>query len=166
MNEATTPLAGSQRRVKFTTIQRFNQKWIKDGDSGCHLWISATNLQGYGVLHSRNSSCIRAHRFSWMISHGEIPLGMCVLHKCDRPRCVNPEHLFLGTRFDNMRDCSAKGRSNAARGENAGSAKLTESDVLEIRGSKESNRAAGERYGINSATVSRIRNRLRWRYLA
>ena len=73
---------------------------------------------------------VLAHRVAWAIEHGD-PGEMCVLHRCDIPRCCNVDHLWLGTHADNRADCVAKGRSS--RGESNGNAKLTEPEVLEIR---------------------------------
>lgn len=81
--------------------------------SGCWLFAGATDDKGYGLVSSRRGSApLKAHRVSYEYHHGPIPRGLLVCHKCDTPACVNPEHLFLGTQLDNMRDCSAKGRLN------------------------------------------------------
>lgn len=91
---------------------------------GCWEWTAALRDTGYGQMGLSKSSPffgyangtgpwnrpIKAHRFSWLIHHGSIPEGMCVLHHCDNRKCVRPDHLFLGTKTDNMRDASAKGR--------------------------------------------------------
>lgn len=75
----------------------------------CWLWIGAIN-NNYGCFNKGNRNMIKAHRFSWELAYGEIPKDKFVLHKCDTPRCVNPEHLFLGTHYDNYHDAVSKKR--------------------------------------------------------
>lgn len=78
---------------------------------GCHIYLAASGNDGYcGASH--NGKWIAAHRVSWIEANGEIPDSLCVLHKCDAPSCINPHHLFLGTRDDNNKDRAAKGRSS------------------------------------------------------
>lgn len=78
---------------------------------GCWEWQGNRNNRNYGMswYHPLGKK-IPAHRVSWLLAHGEIPEGMCVLHKCDNRPCVRPDHLFLGTHSDNTRDMNAKGR--------------------------------------------------------
>jgi hypothetical protein len=83
---------------------------VKKGD-GCWLWQASLDRKGYGTIRRKDGeSTLRAHRVSFEIAFGPIPAGMCVLHKCDTPRCVRPDHLRLGTFKDNSQDASAKGR--------------------------------------------------------
>lgn len=105
------PTGVYQRRPK-TLSERFWARVVK-GD-GCWVWTGARNAQGYGRMTagSRGAGYLRAHRVSWELANGPVPKGLWVLHRCDNPPCVNPAHLWLGTRLDNMRDCSAKGRIN------------------------------------------------------
>lgn len=79
----------------------------------CWPWCGATSPKGYGKFSTgprRTRKFLRAHRFAWELSNGEIPQGMQVLHACDNPGCCNPRHLFLGTNDDNVRDKVSKGR--------------------------------------------------------
>ena len=85
-------------------------------DSECWLWTASVNVGGYGRLADKNlpAGYRLAHRFSYELHYGSIPRGMIICHRCDVPRCVNPEHLFIGTDADNMRDMIAKGRHRGA----------------------------------------------------
>jgi flavodoxin len=113
--------------------------------TGCWEWIGAVKgsdpLKRYGnlVVGSRidgSRRSVAAHRYSYEVFKGEIPHGMFVCHKCDNPSCVNPDHLFLGTRQDNINDRESKGRNKPPKilsGENGTNSKLTWNDVEEIR---------------------------------
>ena len=93
-------------------MKRFFDKIYKN-PNGCWEWTGARLLKGYGVFSVEKITgwgTIPAHRFSWILHNGIIPRGMCVLHKCDNPPCVNPEHLFLGTKNDNNKDMAIKKR--------------------------------------------------------
>lgn len=83
--------------------------------SGCWLWTGAHNEEGYGTFALDGYKVLRAHRVSWILHRGPIPNGLCVCHHCDTPACVNPGHLFLGTKRDNARDRDAKGRAMQQR---------------------------------------------------
>jgi hypothetical protein len=105
-----------------------------------------------------------AHRVSWELSHGKVPVGLYVLHHCDTPCCVNPDHLFLGTDADNRADCVQKGRQ--ARGTTSGNAKLTEQQVREIRAYGRKDYAlTAKLYGVSRATARRIAMKLSWSHL-
>jgi hypothetical protein len=80
----------------------------------CHEWNAYKNEHGYGVIGFATKRTMLAHRLSWILSFGEIPAGLCVCHKCDNPGCVRPEHLFLGTQQENVRDMVRKGRNSRA----------------------------------------------------
>lgn len=102
------------RHLTRTPKERLEEKFIKV-DSGCWEWAGSINKQsGYGDFHFRRRT-YPAHRASWIIHNGEIPTGddyhgICVLHKCDNRICVNPDHLFLGTNLDNIKDSVSKNR--------------------------------------------------------
>jgi hypothetical protein len=141
----------------FSIMEMFNKK-IQKAD-GCWLWVGAKNNKGYGQFRVQGKSTL-AHRTSWILKNGEIPPHLNVLHKCDVRNCVNPDHLFLGTLKDNMRDCSNKGRLSVNwpgyKGEQHKLSKLTVAEVLEIR-SDEKQRGYGMRlakkYGVSPSTI-------------
>ena len=146
---------------------RFWSKVAK-GD-GCWTWTGGRDVNGYGVFYDWNHKPWRAHRYMWAIERGSIG-GMCVCHRCDNPECVNPDHLFLGTHTDNMRDMTAKGRGNRpnTQGSRHGAAKLSEQDVLDIRGDLAEGIAGTSiayRYGVSRQLVSQIRTRAKWRHV-
>jgi hypothetical protein len=99
----------------------------------CWNWTGTINRSGYGKYqtYGQHRFVVSAHRFSYLLEHGEIPKslghhGTVIAHSCDNRRCVNPAHLFACTQGENLRDCIAKGRGNKAFGEDAGRAKLSE----------------------------------------
>lgn len=89
-------------------MDRFLQHVSPEPNSGCHLWTAAVTGKGYGKITDKSADL--AHRVAYILFVGPIPDGLCVLHKCDMPSCVNPDHLFLGTRADNLADMDRKGR--------------------------------------------------------
>lgn len=101
----------------------------------------------YGVIKVGNKK-VRAHRFSWELFVGPIPDGLHVLHRCDNPRCINYDHLFLGTDQDNMSDMIAKGRKRT---------KLSADDVIAIRQSTQTQKELGKLYGVHHAHISRVK---------
>ncbi len=95
--------------MKKTLKERFDEKWIPVTETGCWLWTAHVRTKGYGRIIV-NCKVKHAHRVSWELHKGPIPDGLCVLHKCDVPSCVNPDHLWLGTDKDNTQDMIKKGR--------------------------------------------------------
>ena len=86
------------RPIKDRILEKFNKV-----DSGCWEWTSAMDGRGYGVI-SKNNKAVKAHREVYKLFIGPIPDNLCILHKCDNRRCVNPDHLYAGTKSDNAQD--------------------------------------------------------------
>lgn len=131
----------------------------------CHVWIGGKTRKGYGSIRVNNKTH-RAHRVSYEEHIGPIPEGQFVLHKCDNPSCVNPEHLFLGTNQDNINDKCLKGRQSCLKGSRNGNAKLTEDDIKVIRSIKgRSNSSIAREYGVTHVAIGDIVNRKRWQHI-
>lgn len=132
--------------------------------TGCWNVIShALNDKGYTKV-MRNRRVIRVHRYSYELTSGPIPDGFFVCHRCDNPTCINPEHLFLGTNKDNMRDAARKGRT--IHGKAHRSSKLTEADVKAIRANKISSQSdLGRKYGVCQSQISCIKNGKTWNHV-
>lgn len=113
-----------------TPKERFWANVDKKGKKGCWLWTGGQDDDGYGHIKVRGAT-IKAHRFSWLLHFGEIKGNLWVLHRCDIPACVNPNHLFLGDVLVNNRDCKSKGRMPI--GEDRHTAVLTEVLVKKLR---------------------------------
>ncbi len=147
-----------------TAIDRFTAKYRVDA-SGCWLWTAAKAGHGYGAF------CIDgrqgyAHRFSYMHHVGPIPASLHVLHRCDVPSCVNPDHLFVGTVVDNSDDKIAKGRQ--ARGSKHGHSKISLADVMRARALRASGAtmlAIARSIGVCRQQAARIVRGERWRHV-
>lgn len=166
-----------------TVEERFNKGFKLCKKTGCWLWKGCVDGSGYGQVKDKGRIW-KSHRYSFSIYVGDIPEGLCVLHTCDVPSCVNPEHLFLGTKADNTKDMIEKGRDNfkcgtgainPLKGEDNPSSKLTEEQVREILdwdvsqggrwGSGEKLKDLAKRMGVHIQTVDRIRMRKSWKHL-
>jgi len=122
--------------MKKSLVDRFWDKFERP-EEGCWPWVAATK-NGYGCIGREDywlsgSKTIYAHRLSWMLWNGPIPDGFCVCHSCDNTSCVNPDHLFLGSHKDNMRDMFSKNRRKSAVGEHHGKSKVTRRQVEFIK---------------------------------
>ena len=136
----------------------------KTAPNGCWLFPRGLDKDGYGHFKVRGRQRI-AHRLSWEFTKGPIPPGLMVLHRCDNPPCVNPEHLFLGTARDNMADCLSKGRRRIA--ERHPKARLSPADVLEIRALYHSVGCAelARRFGVSEGAISGAASGRNWKSL-
>jgi len=142
-------------------VKRFWDKVVKT--EGCWEWAAAKDSSGYGRFHVRVGKLEGAHRFSWELTHGPIPSGLSVLHRCDNRRCVNPGHLFLGTHAENMQDMKAKGRAAV---ETAHRTKLSRQEVDQVRQLAAQGylqRHIGDQFGISQKQVSRIVSGENWK---
>jgi hypothetical protein len=102
------------RAILFPQPSRAERFWSfvdKRPDGGCWLWTGAVSWDGYGAFRGPNGT-IRAHRFAWTLTNGQIPNGLLLRHACDVPKCVNPDHLSTGTAKDNHEDWVARGRKS------------------------------------------------------
>lgn len=140
------------------TLERKFHRHILKRDDGCWEWTSQRNQAGYGQIRE-GKGAISAHRAAWEIYRGKIPWGMCVLHKCDRPWCVNPDHLYVGDHKDNTRDMIERGRmvkAGARCGPKSRVRKLTDDQVRAIRKDDRSPALVAMDHGISAHYASEI----------
>lgn len=145
----------------------FNELYSKilKQDNGCWVWIGSKNhtgFYGYGAIHWKNKTYL-VHRFIYEMCKGKIPNGMDLCHKCDNPPCCNPEHMFVGTRSDNMRDSYEKGRS--PRGEKHYKAKLKTLDIISIREDPRKYIVIAKDYGVGARQISYIKKGKSWSWV-
>lgn len=149
------------------TIDYFRERSRVDNDTGCWLWTQALAAGGYGAMRFAGKNT-RAHRGSFETFHGlKLPSTVDVCHRCDVRLCVNPDHLFAGSRADNMADCSSKGRirTPALRGDESPNSKLTAAAVLAIRADARCASEVAADYGVTKSNISCIRRRATWRHV-
>jgi hypothetical protein len=135
-----------------------------DKTATCWNWLGYKGRDGYGMIRHGHTMKL-THRVSWELQNGPIPDGLYVLHHCDKPACINPEHLFLGTQKDNVDDCRTKGRY--ALGESRTLSKLTEADVRQIRQlhSSVSQKELAKHYNVHNSVISLVVNRKIWKHV-
>lgn len=136
---------------------------IEKTDRGCWEYCGVRGPKGYGVIKLNGKLC-GAHRLSFLIHKGPIPDGLLVMHTCDNPSCVNPEHLRLGNERDNRYDMYAKGRQQ--KGEKVCTARLTASDVAQIRQSPKRNFELANDYGVGRTAIHNIRTFKSWKHVS
>lgn len=174
--------------LQRAVVERFWARVDTRTGNECWLWQGPINSplarpsQNYGKLWFWGKHW-RAHRVAWVLTHGPIPKGLCVLHDCDTPPCCNPTHLYLGTKADNHADMKRKQRGRylsgndhhsrlhperLARGSHNGFAKLTEADVVQIRELSLAGLAritVAQLFSVTPTTISDIHNRKLWRHV-
>ena len=180
---AAAHLNGTTREVDMRALKpQADRFWAKvEKSDGCWLWTRSRHKFGYGYLRT-GSVTLLAHRVSYELNVGPIPAGMHVLHSCDNPPCVNPDHLHLGTQADNMRECQERGRtprgdhhssrthpSSVPRGESHSASKLSVDAVLEIRrlhgDGVTTGRTLAQRFGVTEPTICDVVYRRSWKHL-
>lgn len=134
--------------------------------AGCWEWTASLNGWGYGQVSFRGAR-VGTHRISWILTNGDISDGLLVCHKCDNPKCVNPDHLFLGTQQDNMTDMISKDRH--AAGSKDGRAKLNETTVVDIRKEyslgETTHKLLAIKYGVSQSAIRFIIIRRTWKHV-
>jgi hypothetical protein len=142
----------------------FAERSTMNAETGCMEWTRTLNQGGYGTLKYKQKGRM-AHRFMWEYKNGLIPDGLHVCHKCDNRKCINPDHLFLGTAKDNMQDMLAKNRANKAKGEDSFFAKLSSEQITAIRSDIRPQHVIAKDYGICQANVCLIKKRQTWAHV-
>lgn len=162
---------GRQQVTVPSWSDRFWAKVAVGGPNDCWLWTAGYDGPGYGSLKIGKRR-IRASRLSWELHHGPIPDGLFVCHSCDVRPCVNPNHLWLGTHKENMRDMAQKGRGRGREGsrlgEQAPGAVLTDEKVREIRALAAEGWSSGRvaaAFGINRSHAYKVIHRWMWQHV-
>lgn len=147
----------------------------KDGSNGCMNWIGHRDRSGYGRIGAKSLRLKGRGPLSVPRVVAHIWLGLdvnrsdlCVCHKCDNPSCINPDHLFIGTIAENMRDCASKGRRMGIRGESNSQHKLTAGKVVEIRSAYATGKTQSQlarEYGVSAFRISAIVRRKKWAHV-
>lgn len=150
--------------------ERFWKKVDKKSPDECWEWTASTNEKGYGIIGRgrRGEGTVKAHRLSYELANGKIDDNMVICHSCDNPKCVNPNHLFLGTNGDNVADMVNKNRN--VNGEQVGTSKLSEYQVIEIKNiystGKYSYRQIAEMYNVSRSLIGYIVRGEKWAHLS
>lgn len=162
---------GHHSPINMSTLSlRFWKRVNKGSPDECWPWQGPAGNNGYGKTSVKKRS-ISAHRAAYQLTYGDIPKGLCVLHRCDVKLCCNPKHLFLGTRKDNSQDCFLKGRT--LKGEKHWAVKLTTQNVEQIRNTYKTTtgtkrklaRKFADLFGCTPSNVRMIVRRQSWEHL-
>lgn len=164
---AATAIESRRRMVKVQKNTEWNrvpplQRYEVDHESGCWIWRGCIQSHGYGHIQV-NKQRFSAHRYFFLNLRGPVPDGLFLCHKCDNPRCVNPDHIFLGTGKDNANDMVEKGRSK--KGESHVFAKLTNEQVKRIFVDTREDWIVAQEHGVSSSLVCQIHRGKIWRHV-
>lgn len=145
-------------------------RYVVNAETGCWEWIASNSgyhrAKPYGTLQREGHR--KAHRYMYAKHKGAIPSGMLVLHRCDNPSCVNPDHLWLGTQRDNIIDRNQKARDNTPKGSANPAAKLNERKVGWIKRSLEYGASCaelGREYGVSEVAIGFIKRGKTWKHV-
>jgi hypothetical protein len=144
---------------------RFDAK-TQVAETGCLVWTSASDKDGYGLFQVSGRVTVRAHRWAYERAHGPLQKGQIVRHSCDHPACVNPEHLIAGTARENMQDMAQRGRDAARRTTGHHAAKMTQEKVDELlrrRANGESIYQMYREFGISYGHAKNLCAGRRWK---
>lgn len=149
----------------LSEVDRFFKR-VGKIDSGCWLWLGSLNA-GYGQFRRDDGSIILAHRYSYIHAFNSPIDGLVVMHKCDTPKCVNPDHLMLGTQAENVMDMHSKGRAKkrGVIGELHHQAKLTDDQVRLIRASDKKTADIAKEFGVSRTVIYDILKRRIWKHI-
>lgn len=158
----------ASKEEKLQRLKNTYEKHVIKIDKGCWDWNGGKS-KPYGSLQvGRKGETIGAHQASWMIHFSELPEGMFVCHHCDQTRCTRPDHLFLGTPTDNVHDMHRKGRHVILKGQDSFNAKLTDTDVMDIKmriKNKETLTSIGLLYEVHVVTIHDIKYEKTWKHI-
>jgi hypothetical protein len=161
----------SRQNLPTTTdkfLERVRLSVVDDPDS-CWLWQGPDDGCGYGKIYIGNYKYMRAHRYAYELFNQPLLDGLCVLHKCDNRKCVNPKHLFVGTRGDNNTDRHKKGRDGSHVGVLNGRSKLEDIDVHQVRMMFDSGMTKAEiarNYDLTWQAIHQVITRRNWSHVS
>lgn len=152
-------------------LEKFMSSVYPEPNTGCWLWGGLSTADGYGVFKPKIIKDIlktpTAHRVSYLFFKGDFEKSLCVLHSCDNPACVNPDHLWLGTQIENIRDRTVKGRSarQGPRGERAPMSVLKKHQIPEILSLKGKVRQLeiAKQFGVSQSTIHHVLSGKTWK---
>ena len=159
------------KELEGSTVEEKLSLNYKVNKNGCWIWQGAVTSKGYGSIQIGDGKTESVHRLAYELWVGEIPEGLHVLHKCDTPKCINPDHLFAGTNQDNVTDKINKGRAFTGnhKGEKNENSKLTNGKISRIKKMIEKGNfnqtEIGKMFDVSRQTICGINRGKRWKHL-